>query len=93
MKKKIQIPHTTTLSLLLEDGNKVVVFSSFPGETKDAESWAREEMGERGRELQRLMGGCSALLPAFLGVASVSFLKAGESSKLTENPEPRDLRS
>lgn len=70
-----------------------MVMSSFLEETKDAESWAQEEMGERGRELQRLMGGCSALLPAFLGVASVSFLKAGDSTKLTGHPEPRDLRS
>ena len=42
----------------------MVVFSFLPRATKDVESWAQEEMGEAGRELQRLMGACFAHLPS-----------------------------
>lgn len=51
-----------------------------PRAIKDAESWAWEEVGEAGRELQRLMGACFADLPSIpWGRPS-----AGESIKLTE---------
>lgn len=54
---------------------------------EDASTSSQHSLGEAGRELQRLLGGCFHFFPASPGMASAPSIKAGEPTEFTENPE------